>query len=85
MLPVAVLGFLSLPELFTRVGVTKRNLPQHALELSFSVFDLVLKTETVNHHWYPRVIIALCLVSSLGLSGHHCFRTADPDLPLFSS
>lgn len=47
---MSVLGFLSMPELLARVGVTQRNLPQQALELSFSVFNLVLKTESINHH-----------------------------------
>lgn len=75
-LPAPVLGFLSMPELFTRVGVTKRNLLGQALELSFSVFNLVLKTELMSS--------ALCLINSLGLLGHYCFRTTDLDLLWYS-
>lgn len=40
----SVLGFPSMPKLFTTMYVTERNFPQQALELPFSVFTLVLKS-----------------------------------------
>lgn len=43
-----VLGFSSMPKLFTAMYVTERNFPQQALELSFSVFTLMLKSLRVQ-------------------------------------
>ena len=43
-----VLGFPSMPKLFTMKYVTERNFPQQALELPFSVFTLMLKSLKVQ-------------------------------------
>lgn len=76
-----VLGFPSMPKLFTVMYVTERNFPQQALELPFTVFTLVLKSlrvQTSRSFLISNVQKSLLVFSnvstgSLLLVPNHCY------------